>query len=83
MPHVVKRPGSSSWQYREAVPADVEAILIARTGKKPSDAMKSLRTTDKREAERRVVAVRARQHEAWDEFGLRRQRCPTSPRRTR
>lgn len=68
MPHVVKRPGSSSWQYREAVPADVEAILFARSGKKPSDAMKSLRTADRREAERRVVAVRAQQHELWDEI---------------
>ena len=68
MPYVVPRSGSSSWYYREAVPSDVEAIMTARTGRKPSDAMKSLRTTDKREAERRVVAVRARQHELWDEI---------------
>lgn len=68
MPYVVPRPGSSNWYYREAVPSDVEAILIARTGRKPSDAMKSLRTTDKREAERLVVAVRARQHELWNEI---------------
>ncbi|MEB3415137.1 site-specific integrase [Alteriqipengyuania sp. WL0013] len=75
----MKRPGSSSWQYREAVPADVEAILVARTGKRPSDAMKSLRTTDKREAERRVVAVRARQHEVWDEIRSSSARVPNIP----
>ena len=79
MPYVVKRRGSSSWQYREAVPADVEAILIARTGKKPSDAVKSLRTTDKREAERRVVAVRARQHEVWDEIRSSSASVPNIP----
>lgn len=51
MTYVVQRRGSRSWYYREAVPSDVEAILTTRTGKKPSDAMKSLRTTDRREAD--------------------------------
>ena len=68
MTYVVKRDGSSRWYYREAVPSDVEAILTARDGKKPSDAMKSLRTTDRREADRLVVSVRARQHEEWNEI---------------
>lgn len=68
MAYVVKRPGSSSWYYREAVPADVKAILCARHGKVPPDAMKSLRTTDRRAAERLAITVRARQHEVWDEL---------------
>lgn len=68
MPYVVLRPGSRSWYSREGVPSEVAAILIARTGKKPLDTMKLLRTTGKREAERLVVAVRARQHELWDEI---------------
>ena len=68
VPYVVKRQSSNNWYYREAVPPDVAAILTARTGSKPSDAMASLRTTDRREADRRVVAVRARQHEKWDEI---------------
>lgn len=66
MAYIVKRPSSGNWYYREAVPADVRAILIARTGKNPPDAMQSLRTPDRREAERRLVTVRARQHEEWD-----------------
>ena len=68
MPYVVKRTGSDNWYYREAVPADLKAILVARNGKNPPDAMVSLRTPDQRLAERRLVAVRARQHEAWDEL---------------
>lgn len=68
MAYIVKRPGSSSWYYREAVPADVKAILRARHGKVPPDAMQSLRTTDRRAAERLAIAVRARQHEVWDEL---------------
>nr|WP_298337465.1 hypothetical protein [uncultured Erythrobacter sp.] len=37
-------------------------------GKKPPDAMVSLKTTDRREAERKMVAVRAKQHEDWEEI---------------
>lgn len=79
MTYLVPRRGSSSWYYREAVPSDVEAILIARNGKKPSDAVKSLRTSDKREAERRLVAVRARQHELWDEIRSSSATVPNIP----
>lgn len=79
MTHVVQRPGSRNWYYREAVPADVEAILLARSGKKPSDAMKSLRTTDRREADRRAVLIRARQHEQWDEIRSSSTMVPNIP----
>lgn len=79
MTYVVQRPGSTSWYYREAVPSDVEAILTARNGKKPSDAMKSLRTTDRREADRRVVVIRARQHEEWDEIRSSSASVPSIP----
>lgn len=68
MTYIVKRPGSGNWYYREAIPADVRAIIIARTGKNPPDAMRSLRTPDRREADRRLVAMRARQHDEWDEI---------------
>lgn len=79
MPYVVKRPGSNSWYYREAVPADVGAILTARNGRKPPDAMQSLRTADWREANRRVIAVRARQHEKWDEVRSSSSSVPNIP----
>lgn len=79
MPYVVKRPGSSSWYYREAVPADVKAILAARHGRVPPDAMLSLRTTDRREAERLVIKVRARQHEVWDELRSTSATVPNIP----
>ena len=79
MPYVVKRPGSASWYYREAVPADVKNILAARQGKNPPDAMQSLRTPDQREAERRVVAVRARQHEVWEEIRSSSSLVPNIP----
>lgn len=79
MPYVVKRPGSKNWYYREAVPADVRAILAQRHGKTPPDAMSSLRTQNQREAERRVVAVRARQHEAWDEIRSSSSAVPNVP----
>lgn len=79
MPYVVKRPGSASWYYREAVPADVKIILAARNGKSPPDAMQSLRTQDQREAERRVVVVRARQHEVWNEIRSSSSQVPNIP----
>lgn len=79
MPYVVKRPGTSNWQYREKVPADVAVILKGRTGKNPPDAMKTLGTADRREADRRVVAVRAQQHEVWEEIRSSSSLVPNIP----
>lgn len=67
MPYVVKRSEKSqNWYYRETPPADVKALLTERDGKAPADVWKSLRTSDRREADRRVVSVRAQQHAEWD-----------------
>ena len=79
MSYIVKRRGSANWYYREAVPADVKAIIMARSGKNPPDAMRSLGTPDRREADRRLVAVRARQHDDWDEIRSSSAAVPNIP----
>lgn len=79
MTYIVRRSGSGNWYYREAVPSDVRPIIIARTGKNPPDAMRSLRTPDRREADRRLVAERARQHDEWDEIRSASASVPNIP----
>lgn len=65
--HIARRTGSSKWQYREAVPKELQDLLRA-VGKKPkAEVWRSLHTSDLDEARRRVAQVRADQLRMWDQ----------------
>lgn len=65
MDHLARRNGSINWYYREAVPADVRAIIFQRTGITKREVWKTLSTADIRVAKARVAEVRATQHQEW------------------
>lgn len=66
MTYLVRRVGSDSYYYRESVPAEIRSILERGNAKSPREVWRSLRTADRRIAERRLIDVRAAQHAAWD-----------------
>ena len=65
---LVRRKGSSNWYYREAVPNDVRAILIARDGTSRKEVWRSLGTAEKRAAKIKIIGIQADQHNLWNEL---------------
>jgi integrase len=64
--NLARRKNSANLYYRESLPEDVKAILVARDGRAPTEKWISLRTADPKEAKRRLVKVQAEQHAEWD-----------------